>query len=365
MPQQQQRNGWGNGKGSRNGSKGGKGSKNGNSNSNSKNNGKKKDSNEFQGGEPKLKGHTYDVGDIKQADKYVKTTDAVVRHIAKEYTNFPQDIKKALEELQEMDWSAIKPMAPIKQTILELEENASAAWVKQHTAAEQKLAQEYETDKAIWDEKVKSFPKRQAHYESNMTRAYDLIIGQCTHTVRDKLKARKDYDQVKGNPKLLLKALKEITHNYQDTRYSIAMVYKSIKDFFMLRQEEKESRIEHITRFKNELDIMETQHGIFKMQSYVKRHPEYDQGPTQAKKTKKNKEIETDGYNQLVAYAYMRSCDRKFSSKLDEDLSNGYARGKDEFPQDLIKSVEMMSTYRDQQQQIIEKTRSCNRGKLD
>ena len=116
MPQQQQRNGRGNGKGSRNSSKGGKGSKNGNSNSNSKSNGKKKDSNEFQGEEPKLKGHTYDVGDIKQADKYVKTTDAVIRHIAKEYTNFPQDIKKALEELKEMDWSAIKPMAPIKQT---------------------------------------------------------------------------------------------------------------------------------------------------------------------------------------------------------------------------------------------------------
>ena len=76
------------------------------------------------------------------------------------------------------------------------------------------------------------------------------------------MESSKDWESsIKNNCINLLKALKEITFNYQDSKYPIESIYFAIKNVFTIKQEENERLTDFTKRFNNAKDIMETQHG--------------------------------------------------------------------------------------------------------
>ena len=98
-------------------------------------------------------------------------------------------------------------------------------------------------------------------YCINMVKAYGLIWGQCTKGVKNKLEARKDWNdgatKIKMNLFALLKALKEITHNHQDYRYIMESMYNCMKNVFTVKQDENENITDFTRRFKNTVEVME------------------------------------------------------------------------------------------------------------
>ena len=139
----------------------------------------------------------YSIGDTRQADKYTKTTEVILNYIQANYTE-GNDVKEALENLNDYDFDQIKPVIP-------------AGGTKTGTV-----------DDMILREEVKSWCIRKKKYEDNMHKAYALILGQCTEGLKNKLQSRKDWDNIKNKPIETLNAIKQITHNYQDSRYPIA-----------------------------------------------------------------------------------------------------------------------------------------------
>ena len=80
---------------------------------------------------------------------------------------------------------------------------------------------------------------------------------------------------IKNQPIGILKAIKEITHNYQYSRYPIESILKAITNVANIKQDENEY-LEAFTKcFKNAKDIMETQHWKLTLKSILKL-PEYD-----------------------------------------------------------------------------------------
>ena len=75
---------------------------------------------------------------------------------------------------------------------------------------------------------MEAFQRRIDTYTTNKTNVRGLIYNQCKQTVKLKLQQRKDWDELQTNPFQLLKALREITHRYEDTRYYISTVATSI-----------------------------------------------------------------------------------------------------------------------------------------
>ena len=53
-----------------------------------------------------LKDNIYSIGDVRQADKYTKTTEAILNYILKNYNN-GSDVKKALEDLEDFNFDTI------------------------------------------------------------------------------------------------------------------------------------------------------------------------------------------------------------------------------------------------------------------
>ncbi len=75
-----------------------------------------------------------------------------------------------------------------------------------------------------------------------MNKAYALKLCQYTLVLTGESEQRKDCESnIKHNEIKILIAIKEITHNYQDSKYPIASIFKSMKIFVHIKQEEKES----------------------------------------------------------------------------------------------------------------------------
>ena len=214
-----------------------------------------------------------------------------------------------------------------------------------------------------YKEEIKDFVRRKSILQKNMVKAYGLIWGQCTKGLRAKLEARQNWDdgtteKIKHRPINLLKAIKEITHNHQDTKYPQESIFFSIRNVFTMKQEDNEGLTEYTKRFNNAIDIMETQHGMFSMTAYLKTRTDFQlaeaAGDAELKKT-----IHKQQYDRLKAFVYLRSLDGKKSGKLVEDLNNQYALGNNQFPATVTKATETVLAYRNR---VNQQQNSRNRG---
>ena len=281
----------------------------------------------FKGECEDLKGKVYFIGSAKQADNYNNTTEAILEYFLRNYTH-GLDLVETLEALKERDFTA---EIPVKATV---ESDASE--------------EEKDAIKEVHKEEMKQFIQRKGMLKTNLVKAYGIILGQCTKALRAKLEQRKDWEdddrgkRVKYNTINLLKAIREITHNYQDNKYPMESIYYSIKNVFTMKQEDNEGLNEFTKRFNNAVDIMETQHGKLALLEYLKTRDDFKNAQTGEDKNV----IHQKQYQRFVAFAYLKSLNVSKSGKLVEDLGNQYALGTDQFPVTVTKATEAVVAYK-------------------
>jgi len=105
-----------------------------------------------------IEDYVYYVGSARQASDYEITTEFVINHIRKTYTD-GEDIATALETLQDVD---VKDWKPQIETSVDLDDQIRATEEKQY-------GMEYKME---YDD----FMKRKKSYKNNKTRAYGLIL---------------------------------------------------------------------------------------------------------------------------------------------------------------------------------------------
>ena len=212
----------------------------------------------FKGDCEELKGKTYFVGSAKQVDNFNTTTEAIMEYFLREYTN-GLDVVESLEAYAQKDFTSETPTLSIPTNATDEEKSAL---------------------KVAYKEEMKQFIARKGMLRTNLVKAYGIIWGQCTKGLRAKLEARKNWndgtdDRIKYKPINLLKAIKEITHNHQDSKYPQESIYFCIKNVFTMKQEDNEGLTDFTKRFNNAIDIMETQHGMFSMTAYLKTRSDF------------------------------------------------------------------------------------------
>ena len=171
---------------------------------------------------PELKEHVYTFGDPKQANRYHRTTEVIVNHIQKNF-DYGQDTKDSLLAGAKKDLTALEPEGPT---------------VKKGDPLT-------ETQQMFLAQRIKKHVDREIQLDINFSKAFALILGQCTQGIKNKLESRKDWLTLNSSydPIALLKALKEITLNYQDTRYHVATISSSLKNLLTMSQ--GETKVSH------------------------------------------------------------------------------------------------------------------------
>jgi hypothetical protein len=196
----------------------------------------------------------------KQASYNEITNKFVVNHIKKTFDR-GNDVAEALRRLVKADTDTRKPTLKISM-------DADDAIVVRE---DKQFVMEY---KAELDEAM----KRKRTYEDNMFKAYALLWERCAKTMQDKIALRSDYDNVVYNdPIALLRAIKEHSLNYQDTRYEMSIISDAFRSLFTSKQKDGESLQDYTRRFKTSTEILESHlGGPLILEKYVRTMTGYD-----------------------------------------------------------------------------------------
>jgi hypothetical protein len=290
----------------------------------------------YEGGQPKyqttgprgaieeLKDNIYIVGDARQADKYNKTTEAILSYIQTNYTE-GQDVVEGLTSMTDPNFNKWKPDKP-KPT-------------KKKAAKEDPPpdAEFDESDKQLYTLELKAWVERKGKYRTNMARAFGVLWGQCSMGVKNKIESRKDWTTIKASSNAidLLKAIKEVTQDYQDNKYPLVSIKRAIQAVLTIKQDEREGLVVYTKQFRNAVDHMEAQQGKLPLTEYVVKmdgyrpahHDDYTEG----------------AYESFIALCYLEGCSK--ATFLMKDLANAYARDHDDYPKTLNAAISMVSSY--------------------
>ena len=138
----------------------------------------------FEGRCDDLKGYVYDYTDARNAaDTYVQTTKEVAEYVGRTY-KMGAETRVAIERLRVP--ALPEPAAP----------PVGAA----------------PTQQRLWEERCREHVKKEGILEGSLKSAYSLVYGQCAEVIRQKLRARADYDAMstRGDVLLLLRNIKAI-----------------------------------------------------------------------------------------------------------------------------------------------------------
>ena len=150
-----------------------------------------------------------------------------------------------------------------------------------------------------------AYRKRLHINENNLTRAYALLWERCTKAMKNKIESRSDFETIRNDPISLLKAIKEHALNYQENRYSMAIVLDSMRTLMNTKQKEGELLQDYTKRFRVARDVLKSHvGGPIILTKIVEAMPGYDE----TDKDKCDKMIE-QAFNQFLAFLYLDNAD--------------------------------------------------------
>lgn len=294
----------------------GNGSQTGRSKNTSKSNNKR--FNQIRGACEELRNNVFTVGDLKSGDKFTRTKEEIQMYIQRTFEN-GHDISTSLENLKLEDMEQHMPSDPVPL--------ATGGTVT-------------ETQKIIHSKKCDAYCKREAKFKDNCYKAYSLILGQCTPTVKNKLESRRDWETLKlaQNPIDLLKAIKEISQDFVDTKYPMALSFKAMYGVLGIAQEENEGIVPYANRFKNSVDIMDTIWGPLMLTNIAEQSVGYTVG--------EREKFLKQASDSFLAFVFINGANKKKYGKLIDDLSNAYTLGDNKYPANVAKATELLTGYK-------------------
>ena len=194
----------------------------------------------FEGREPKLTGFIYSYGS-DSADKFIKTTEEILQFAGTTYTHGDEigfSYGEGIEGTRKFD----RPDRIITDP----------------------SDKEYDVvEHEIWKEKIKAVAKKESRYEEECKQFYNVIWGQCTTTIQDKVRALDMYKTLKvtKSPISLLKAIKSVMFNVEDEVNRVHTLVINDRKLYSLTREAHWSVPQYYKRFKTHVEVIQNTGG--------------------------------------------------------------------------------------------------------
>ena len=119
-----------------------------------------------------------------------------------------------------------------------------------------------EVDIIIFNKQVDLYVKRADILESNLRKAYSLVWGQCTESMKNKLEALSTFAYFNGSYDVLtlVKEIRDITYKFEDQRYLPAALHQAKCKFYTFRQGSL-SNADYFEKYKNLYEIVTSSGG--------------------------------------------------------------------------------------------------------
>ena len=159
--------------------------------------------------------------------------DYIIEKIQKNFDK-PSDIVVTLRDLMKMDLEKNKPIRE-KSTIVDEEEREFK---------QQSNDMEYKLNFSKWRD-------RSLLYPDNLKKAYAVIMGYCSLSIRERIESDPDFETViRDDPVELLGKIKLAMQSPMRARYPYSTATETLKRMMELKQEDNETLVDYTKRFK-------------------------------------------------------------------------------------------------------------------
>jgi hypothetical protein len=182
----------------------------------------------FEGREPSLKGYIYDSTGERNPDQYIKTTKEITNYVGRTYTKYTAEFTQAVRDLELDDPTAPADPDPTNPIAFEM-----------------------------WKLELKEHKVKEQEYANFRAGLYNVVLGQCTEALQDKLKSHTDYPNAYQDGIALLTIIKTLTYTFEERR-KLSDALCDIKEmFYSFRQGKHQSLQRYHELFLSQVEVLE------------------------------------------------------------------------------------------------------------
>jgi hypothetical protein len=206
------------------------------------------------------------------------------------------------------------------------------------------------TQLKIWEKSVENYVKRTDTYEDNKSTLYSVLWGQCSDTMKTKIRSITVYDTMSehSDSLTLLKEIKGISYRFE----SKDNLYMSMDDakalFYTNKQAHDESNADYLNKFKDMCQVIEHYGGSLCDDKATIDQEEITIQLNDSKDTNEEIRIEAKDIakNKSMAMAFLKRSDKGRYGQLLTDLKNQYSRGTDQYPVSVTEAYNLLVSYK-------------------
>ena len=280
----------------------------------------------FEGKVDDLKRHTYDIGagGTGTADMFSATTKEIAEYIAR-------TVKGGGEFLTAMDPD---DMGFTELTDLSLNppaDNASFAV------------------KETWRSEMKRYLDKSSLREEATKQAVTIVLGQCSQTIRDRIKAVRTYQGIISNSDLirLLGLIRESLYTGSTTKKTTQSLQEAEESLMSFRQGDNMSNNTFLDKFKGLVERYEYHGGESGMQqARINAQLEDIMADTNNPTVVEVAEAKATAREEYLAALFIRKSDPKRYGQLVLELENNHTHGADQYPTTMERAYDMLVNYK-------------------
>ena len=269
----------------------------------------------FKGDTEGMNGNVFECFE-EQADRrqFAKTREALEAY-AKKNLKFAEDMAQLFAD---------DMMEPVLELPMALDDDASIV------------------EKAIWAEELREFVKRKGVFKGNLALIHAVIYGQCSESMKDKLKSLTEYkDAMKQNNCVwLLQQIRAITLQFDAKRNGFISIMDAQRSFLGCRQQSGQSPASYRDDLRAWAVTIAQQGGS--IAANYKLIPAIDSNGN----ARSEEDRRSMAYEKTLAIALVTGADPSKYGTLIDDLSNQYAMGRDEYPDDETGAYNLLVNYK-------------------
>lgn len=265
----------------------------------------------FKGANEELVGNIFDYGGQGHRDTFTKTMRAIINCVGQKYDN-PRDIQQALETLR----------IPVLDLPMPPEGYDEGKATK--------------TEALLFEKKLQRHILREEALNDNLSKAFSLVIGQCTENLKAKLESLTVWPSLKVNKNAiaLLEVMKNIVFRFEEQRYAMHSLFKANEAVYVIKQKEDETNNAYYERFCNTVETAEGFGACFGIDEVsISMDPTYMKLSDADKERSDLKLAAQERVRQrYLAYMFIYKLDHTRYASFKKDLQNDYAKGNSSYP---------------------------------
>ena len=192
------------------------------------------------------------------------------------------------------------------------------------------------------------YRKREEVYENNIVKSYALFWEKCTVGMKNKIQGRTDFkSKIENNPFELLNSIKEHSMNYQENQYEYSIILDSMITLLTTKQKEGENLQDYTKRFWISKELCESHIGgpIVLFKTLVD-NKAYKVEATDQMEHEKNRKLQEQAFEQLLAYTYLKHADQSKYGSIIEGLVTQKSLKNDQYPKTITEANNVLSNHR-------------------